>query len=73
MPLSIMDFEASLKPRRDGTHRFHMEASFTDNGQEAAILGTLGGAAVEIAIGAEMGTALPNAIETVGGIEPTPF
>ena len=71
--LSIRDFEARVIPRRDGTLRFDMETSFMDNGQEAAILGALGGAAVEIVIGSEMGTSLPTGIKSVSGVSPTPF
>ena len=71
--LSIRDFEARVIPRRDGTLRFDMETSFMDNGQEAAVLGALGGAAVEIVIGSEMGTSLPTGIESVSGISPVPF
>ena len=71
--VSIMDFEARLTPQSDGSANFAVETRFTDLGQEPAILGALGGAAVEIAIGVELGTALPNAVETLGGVDPIPF
>jgi hypothetical protein len=70
--LSIMEFEASLKPHRDGSASFTVETRFADNGREAAILGILGGGAVEIAIGAEMATALPAAVETLSA-PPSPI
>ena len=41
--------------------------------EPAAVLGVLGGAAVGIVIGEETGTSLPRSIESVSGIEPTPF
>lgn len=68
--LSIREFAANLKLRRDGTARFIVEASFTDRDREHAILGALGGSAVEIVIGDAMGTAVPNLVETVGGQPP---
>ena len=73
MALLIREFEARFIRRRDGTVRFDVETSFMDNGQEAAILGVLGGAAVEMVIGDGVGSSLPSSIETVSGIDPTPF
>lgn len=68
--LRILEFDARFVPRRDGTARFRVETSFTDNGQETAILSTLGGAAVEIVIGTETGLSVPLSVETVGGQPP---
>ncbi len=73
--LLIREFEASFTRRRDGTIRFEMVVGSNppDDGAPAAILGVLGGAALEIVIGDTMGTSLPNGIETVGGVSPQPF
>lgn len=73
IPMSISEFEARIISRRDGTARFDVETTFMDTDQAHAILGALGGAAVEIAIGAEMGTSLPLGIESVSGVSPDPF
>ena len=69
--LSIMDFEASVVPRSDGTHHFDIQASFTDQGEEPAILGILGGHPVVIAIGAETAMTVPLSVETVS-VPPAP-
>ncbi len=71
--LSVMEFNAKLVPQRDGTARFKVETRFTTDGHGSAILSTLGGAAVEIAIGSAAPLSLPLGIEAVSGIQPTPF
>ena len=70
--LSIIEFEARLKPHRDGSANFTIEARFTDENREPAILGVLGGGSVEITIGGESGTALPTTIDTVS-LPPNPI
>ena len=71
--LPIREFGDRLFPHpRNGTARLDIRTSFTDDGQESDILGTLGGAVVEVAIGADMGVALPVSIETLSH-PPNPF
>lgn len=72
MALSISEFAAGFVRRRDGTVRFDIETRFMDAEQAPApaILGVLGGAAVEIAIGAGTGTALPFDVNTKGVTPP---
>ena len=70
--LSIMEFEASLRPHLNRPASFVIETRFTDHERLPAILGALGGAAVEIAIGDEMGTALPVGVTTVA-VPPSPI
>jgi len=72
--LLISEFDASFLRRRDGTVRFVMKVGVQPPDDTApAILGALGGAAVEIVIGEGAGISLPGAIETVGGVAPQPF
>ena len=66
-PLQLSEFEASLTPRRDGTHRLDVQAGGNPPDNNApAILGTLGGGTVEITIGHAVKTVLLN-VEAVSG------
>ena len=83
--LEIVDFQARLVRQDDGSSRFNIAANFippdpvvppdpivpVTSGR--AFLGLLGGAAVEIAIGSASAASPPLRIETVSGIDPTPF
>lgn len=71
----LMEFEARLVANSDGTARFELIALFVPEEPvvpsepiAAALLGTVGGAVVEVMIGAEMASAPPREIETVGGV-----
>jgi hypothetical protein len=71
--LFITDFEARLVARDDGTYRLDMEASVIPPDPIHAVLGAVGGAAVQIAIGTESARSLPVSAATVSGVEPQPF
>jgi hypothetical protein len=70
--VSITEFAAGFVRRRNGTVRFDMNVVGANppDDQAPAMLGILGGAAVEIAIGAGMGTSLPFSIQTMGANPP---
>lgn len=61
MALLISEFAAGFMRCRNGAVQFDIETRFmdADQAQVPTILGVLGGAAVEIAIGADAGTSLP--------------
>ena len=71
--LPILEFASRLVQRTDGSARFAVRASFVGRDQAHAILGTLGGAVVEIDISSEARKSPPLRIETVSGVEPEPF
>lgn len=69
---SLIEFDARLVANGDGTARFELEALvvppepvFPPEPVASALLGTLGGAVVELMIGAESAGAPPLGIETV--------
>jgi len=68
----LMDFAARLITRSDGTALFDLGALFggTPDDSAPALLGVLGGAVVELAIGAESSSAPPLSAETVGAGTP---
>jgi len=68
----LMDFEARLLTRGDGTALFDLGALFSTTPDDGApeVLGALGGAVVELAIGAESSAAPPLSVETVGAGTP---
>ena len=73
--LPLVDFEARLLRRSDGTSRFDLGALFggpPDDGTPV-LLGALGGAVVELVLGTEGSRSVPLGVETVSGVEPTPF
>jgi len=73
--LSVAEFEARIivTGERAETARFTMEALVTDDVLLPAVMGTLGGAPLEIAVGTAMGMAPILKTEAVSGVEPTPF
>ncbi|MGB7946414.1 MAG: hypothetical protein WCH75_01915, partial [Candidatus Binatia bacterium] len=72
--LSIVDFAASIFNLRGGAARLDIRTSFTDTNQAVAILGALGGAAVEVVIDTDSsGMSLPRGVESVSGVTPDPF
>jgi len=68
----LMDFEARLLTRGDGTALLDLGALFGGTPDDSApeLLGALGGAVVELAIGAESSAAPPLSVETVGSTTP---
>ena len=62
-PLLIEEFDARVLPRSNGTARFIIETRLIGMDQHA-FFGVLGGAAVEITIGTENATALPQRVKT---------
>jgi hypothetical protein len=71
--LSLVDLDARVVSREDGTTRFDLRASILPPDPIHPLLGALGGAAVSIVLGSESAVSLPLRIETVSGIDPTPF
>lgn len=84
--VAVVDFDARVVARDDGSYRFDIITSIIPPDPVVppdpvippdpvhAFLGILGGAAVQIAAGGETTMASPPLrIETVSGIEPTPF
>lgn len=72
--MSLMRFEARLVVDGEGAARFEMTALLVPPEPALPVLlGRLGGAVVELAIGSGSAAALPLGIETVSGIDPQPF
>jgi hypothetical protein len=71
--LPIMDFDARIVPRDDGTYRFDLETLVVPPDPIHALLGALGGAAVDIALGTQVARSLPVSAATVSGVDPQPF
>ena len=71
--LEILEFESRLVPRTDGSARFAVQTSFMSQDQAHAILGALGGAAIEIATDLGTGASLPRRIGMLSGVTPEPF
>jgi hypothetical protein len=71
--LSIIDFDARVVARDDGSYRFDMVAQFYPPDPIYPVLGAVGGAAVRIGIGSESSMVFPVSTETVSGISPEPF
>lgn len=75
-PMSIIDFGARMVTGADGRSRLEVRALFMVAGgtppddTAPAILSTLGGAAVAIAIGRESAHTVPLEIESLSGITP---
>lgn len=72
--VSVMRFEARLVADGGGAARFDLTALlFPPEPILPVLLGTLGGAVVELAIGSGRAGALPLGVETVSGVDPQPF
>lgn len=83
--LDILDCDARVARRDDGTTRFDLVASFIPPDPVIppdpivppdpirAFLGLIGGAAVRMAVGSEVAASPPLRAATLSGIEPTPF
>lgn len=72
--MSIIDFDAQVVVVAEGSGTLDLNSLFgptPDDGMP--VLGALGGAVVEIVIGRESAISLPRSVESVSGIEPTPF
>ena len=71
MFLTIIEFEASLKPRNDVVNSFSIVViGFPPDDSAPAILGLLGGSPVHITIGAETVMTVPISVEAVGATPP---
>jgi hypothetical protein len=75
LEVEILEFDARLVLRRDGSYRFDVVTVFGGISPDPfrAVLGLLGGTAVEIGIASESSMAPPLRAETVSGVEPQPF
>ena len=83
--LQVLDFDARVARRDDGTTRFDILASFVPPDPIIppdpvvppdpvhGFLALIGGAAVQVAVGSEMSASPPLRAETLSGIEPVPF